>query len=242
MKTGCPYQSFAKPVIKFCEQNLCSAVVQPANAWSNLAYLVAGVVIFYFSRQEKIYLKAFGLLVLLMGLTSFLYHASYTFLGQMLDLSSMFLFSSYLLVLNFRRTGGKLFTIKNLAWFYILLNAISIAVMYYVRLLGGFNIGIIIFALQVALVLLAEFYIFNKGHRGYDPKYLLIGLVIIAAAAVFWMYDYTGKWCDTNYFHLINGHALWHVLTAVGLIFVYLHYKIQAQALPLPSGNPLKSQ
>lgn len=227
MSVLCPYALLAKPVITFCEPNLCSHIVQPANAWSNLAFLVVGVLLAFLSRKEQNLLpKLFGPLAIFIGLASFMYHASYTFVGQMLDLLSMFLLISFILIVDLRRTAWPFFSTGNSIVLFIVLNIVSTAVMYFVRVIGGFNIGILIFALQVALVLILEVYLLTKSHFTSRMIYLLGALAIAAAGCVVWVYDYKRIWCDAATFHFINGHAVWHVLTAISLLFIYYHFRV----------------
>src|SRR5258706_13986144 len=98
------YENFVKPTIKYCEDNLPSYIAQPANAWSNLAFVFVGVYIFLKSRGHKNpLLKFLGPMAVLVGLFSFFYHASFTFIGQFLYLGSLYLFSSFLIILIIRR-------------------------------------------------------------------------------------------------------------------------------------------
>lgn len=221
----CPYARLAAPVIKFCEPNLCANIVQPANAWSNLAYIVVGIVILVLAnKNKKTLLWWLGPITVLIGLFSFAYHASYTFIGQMLDLGSMFLFVAFLLILNLQRIRPGL---KNSTaiWLYIAVNVASLALMYAVRAVKGFNIGILIFGLELAAVLALECLAWSRTKTRYRLGYILMALLIASVAAVIWMFDYTQIWCDADAYHYLNGHSLWHILTAISFIFVYLFYR-----------------
>lgn len=226
----CPYQSFAKPVISFCEPNVCAFIAQPANAWSNLAYVAVGLVLLIYGLRRKDKCSTWlPVIIIMIGTFSFLYHASFTFVGQMFDLGSMFLLSSYLIIFNLRRINPAVFTGKKSLFIFILLNLVSLALMYIIRVIDGFNIGLVIFAVQVAVILWLEFYLIRKSNYALRVTNLLTALLIMATACVIWMLDYTKTWCSTNSFHLVNGHAIWHVLTAIGLIFVYNHYQQYAK-------------
>lgn len=221
---SCPYQNFIKPTITFCESNLCSHISQPANTWSNLAFVFVGIFLWFLSRRStSTFLKLLAPLAIIMGLASFFYHASYTFFGQLLDLGSMFLFSSYLLVFNLRRLSGHILSGKTLLLIYVLLNAISIICVYFIRTVHDFNIGIPIFTLQIIAVLLVEFFI-RKKSINYRLTYLLIALAALAVGWGIWLLDYMKIWCNNATFHWINGHALWHIISAISLIFVYKFY------------------
>ena len=220
----CPYQNFIKPTINFCEKNLCSYISQPANTWSNIAFVFVGIFLWLLIRRStNVLLKLLAPLAIIMGLASFFYHASYTFFGQMLDLGSMFLFSSYLLIFNLRRLARPVLSGRTLLLIYVIFNAVSIACVYFIRTIHGFNIGIPIFALQIIAVLVVEFFI-RQQSANYRLTYLAITLVILVVGWGIWLLDYLQIWCDSATFHWVNGHALWHIMTAISLIFVYKFY------------------
>ena len=41
------------PNVKWCEETLCGVIAEPANTWSNLAYLVVAVALWWFTRKDK---------------------------------------------------------------------------------------------------------------------------------------------------------------------------------------------
>ena len=45
----------------------------------------------------------------------------------------------------------------------------------------------------------------------------------ILETLVFWIADYTGRFSDPDN-HVLQGHAVWHLLTALCLLFLYSHY------------------
>jgi hypothetical protein len=221
----CPYSALTAPVIKFCEPNLCARIVQPANTWSNLAYIFVGIVILILANKgKKTSLWWLGPITILIGLFSFAYHASYTFIGQMLDLGSMFLFATFLLMINLKRIKPDL---KNttIAWLFIFINIFCLVSMYVIRTVGGFNIGILIFGIELAAVLALECLAWSRAKTRYRLGHILTALLIASIAAVIWMFDYTRLWCNADTYHYLNGHELWHILTAVSLFFVYLFYR-----------------
>ena len=48
---GCPWSGWAPPNVQWCEENLCALVTAPANTWSNLAYIVVGLVMWAAARR-----------------------------------------------------------------------------------------------------------------------------------------------------------------------------------------------
>ena len=48
LSPGCPWYELSElrlPNFDWCEAQRCSYVVEPANAWSNLAYVIVGLVL-----------------------------------------------------------------------------------------------------------------------------------------------------------------------------------------------------
>ncbi len=83
---------FGEPNVKWCEAQFASWVTEPANTWSNLAFIVAGLVMLPFAKGERsLWLRLFGPSMLVLGVWSGLYHASFTFFFQVFDFLGMFL-------------------------------------------------------------------------------------------------------------------------------------------------------
>ena len=51
-----------------------------------------------------------------------------------------------------------------------------------------------------------------------------MGLALLATAGVFSLLDVTRTWCDPAHPYL-QGHAIWHVLSALCLFVLYFHYR-----------------
>ncbi|HMV78659.1 MAG TPA: ceramidase domain-containing protein [Leptospiraceae bacterium] len=206
---NCPWDGFAPPTIKYCENNLCSWITQPSNTWSNLIFYIAGILLFRNIQNRNnsgpqtsfLYINAF-----LIGTASFLYHASFTFLMQFFDLSSMYMFSVTLLCLNFYRMG--LVRKKEIFTVFLLVLTVCMGALYFLK-----PYGIPIFALTAAAAIGTEFIIFRNGREKADYSRYKIGLILILSAFLFWALDFRRIWiCDPDN-HLFQGHAVWHILS-----------------------------
>ena len=98
---GCPWHEAAErlgaPNIKWCESTACAWVSEPANTWSNLAYLLVALVVGWQCRRSTHpELRWMAPALFLMGLLSGIYHASNLYLTQVLDFLGMFLFIFWL--------------------------------------------------------------------------------------------------------------------------------------------------
>src|SRR6476659_1787457 len=107
MDPACPWAELPPATIAFCERRLCALVAEPSNAWSNLAYLAAGLYLIGRSvRRRGGPVVAIGVASVLVGLGSFAFHATGTRLGEVLDVSAMYLLSCLGLVFALRRWLG----------------------------------------------------------------------------------------------------------------------------------------
>jgi intracellular septation protein A len=139
-------------MFEFCEQNLGGVISQPANTFSSVIYFFIGYQIF---KKDKL----LGVATLVLGITTIIFHATSSFIGQSLDLSSM-------LVL------GALFVYRALPF---------------------------------------------KKTNSHD---FAISIVLFILAFVFWTGDITKILCIPEN-HILTGHAIWHILTAFGIWFLY---------------------
>jgi hypothetical protein len=191
-----------------------------------------------------------GLTSILVGVGSFLFHSSGTFAGELFDLGGMYLIGSLMVTMEVRRflplSLGSLMTC------FFGISAVSMLLVIAFR-----SIGILVFGIQVATVYASNIYWrwLRRQRRaawGFGPQgermtaktdhraaYWLGGTFLFALGI--WTLDLTGVVCAPNN-HIFNGHSVWHVLTAVCLIFFFRHQEQfvtpslpRAEAPPLPT-------
>lgn len=218
----CPWSDFTPPTMKYCEENLCSWITQPANTWSNLGYILIGLWLISRNRLRKSPLvKLIGVAAVLIGVASFAYHASFTFPGQVVDLASMFLFSSLLVVLNLRRIGWT--RQHHLGGVLVGLNVVSVVLLLVLR-----KVGIFLFGGQVLLALYLEWRVRFTGRAVREverPDWALVGAAVaFVVSYVFWALDYFRIACAPHE-HVWQGHAAWHVVNASCFGFLYHYYR-----------------
>lgn len=103
---GCPWSGWAPPNVQWCEENLCALVTAPANTWSNLAYIVVGLVMWAAARRlGRSDLRFYGPAAIVVGVFSLAYHASYTFFFQFFDFVGMFVFLDLVILVDLGRLG-----------------------------------------------------------------------------------------------------------------------------------------
>lgn len=214
MAVTCPWDSFEPATINFCEERLCSLIVEPSNTWSNLGFIFVGFLLLYISRHNlRDYLVSIPITAILVGIGSFLFHMTGTWIGEFLDVSAMFLISGLFITFNLRR----LYNLSNgqLVLIYTATCCTFIAVLWQIHI-----IGILLFTFQVAIAIILEMRLIAKYRDSTDYRYLKLVAITFTAAFLIWRLDITGVVCEpTN--HFITGHAVWHILNAAVLYFYY---------------------
>lgn len=198
------------PDIKHCEANLSSWIAAPANTWSNLPYVAVGLWIMRRSAGRGLLTSGgLGPVSVAVGATSFVFHASYTFAGQVLDYAGMFLLIGWALARGLLRAG--LLTEEGAKRFWGGLFAASMAALFAFRAAGW---GIQTLVLVQALVLAAleiRLMAVKRDAPSYAPFWLMQAL--LAAAYACWHLDHADFACAPDV-HWFQFHALWHVVTA----------------------------
>lgn len=236
MPQGCPWSGWAPPTIDWCEAELCAWVTNPADTWSNLAYVLVGVWMILANRRARGLhrdLRWFGPASILVGLLSGVYHASFTFFLQFFDFVGMFLF----IFLSIAECSVRLGWVAPRARLRLLVGG-TLSFSALVPLLAGtiFPIqGLVALLIAVAALLVTTMH--RRGRGPADVRPFAVGLALLAAGGVCSLLDVTRVWCDPDD-HWLQGHALWHVLTAFALLAFYRYFAGEgssAQSGPSPS-------
>ncbi len=220
---ACPWTPMRElgglPNVKWCEDTLCSWVSEPANTWSNLAFLVTAAVLFQATRKETSRTERFWpLATFLVGISSLVYHASVTFLLQVFDFFGMYFFFALVLLLNLVRLGY----VQKTALFKLLWGSI-IALTAFTVVVAKLNLPVQAIVAVLLLGGVATEAIATLKHKT-QVRWFLGALALIAVAGVFSASDVSRRWCDPTD-HVFQGHAIWHVLNAFGIGLAYVHYR-----------------
>lgn len=225
---SCPWYPYAElfgaPNIKWCEETLCQWISEPANTWSNGLYLILAFYILWsaFQKSKQFELIWFAPAMFLMGLFSLVYHLSNNYLTQIFDFIGMYLFVFWFIILNLRRLDWV--SVKNQVPLWVAMSAVSTIILH-VMYINFIKIQYII-AAAVVFIVVTEILCYKNSQRKISYHFYIIGAVFVALAQTASLLDLARvSWiCDpTN--HWFQGHALWHVLSAIGLTFVYKHYE-----------------
>lgn len=209
------------PNVKWCEETLCSVIAEPANTWSNLAYLVVAAWLWWFTRKdESRTLRFWAPVAFWVGTTSFIYHATVAFVTQVFDFWGMYFFFGLILLLNLLRLGKlapeKLFqtlylSIAGLTAFTVVVAKLNLPVQ-----------GIVV--VMIVLTLITEVLASRAATGPVKHYFFALALGFITVAAAFSGSDASGLRCDPKD-HVFQGHAIWHVFGSISVAFAHLHYR-----------------
>ncbi|MFW5475077.1 ceramidase domain-containing protein [Knoellia sp. CPCC 206450] len=216
----------------FCEAARPGWVRQPANTWSNLGFVVAGVLVsahaghrvrlgLTFGRHPGLAV-AFGVLVVLLGPGSMAMHATQSNLGGHLDLLSMFLVSGFALahaLMRFVRRGPGLFVVVFVA---------AVLAGMAVHLRGGDvpvlgHVGNAAFAVELWVAIGLEVVLSRRAEARQDRGWALASVLTLGVAFAIWTTGMRGHaWCRPD--SLLQQHAAWHLLCAAAAYLLFRHY------------------
>lgn len=232
----------------YCEAIGPGIAAQPANSWSNLGFTAVGLLVLLDAGRRRMgtsrisvedrYAVLYGAVGVFLGFGSFAFHGSLRAWGGYLDVISMHAFLAFMLAYDLARIHDRAWR-WFLAWFSALLTAFSVLV-----LVLPPEHGKTLFAVLVGVTLLGEAAVSYPALRPWAPTridarrmpWFWAGLGVFAAAFVVWNLSRTvGPWCDPA--SPIQGHALWHLLSAVsvGCFYRYLCSEGPAQPDAAPS-------
>jgi hypothetical protein len=211
----------------FCEAIGPGFVRQPIGTWSNLAFVLVGLLILEdvlrpasarsnLLAQRRTYGVVYAVAVILIGLGSWFYHASLTFVGQWFDVMGMYLLGTFMLLYccaRLRPLSSRTFALS-----YVLFNLAPAISLIVVPELRRYLFGLLLVA-TIAL----EVVIRRQHVAQIRTGYFIAALLIYLLAQIIWTLDLNRIVCDPN--GLLQGHALWHILTATSAGLLYWYYR-----------------
>jgi len=220
MADGCPWSGWTPPNVDWCEEQLCAWIVNPADSWSNLAYIVVGIAMWRIAARDPDSRRAlFGPAGCAVGVFSFVYHASYTYFFQFFDFVGMFVFCFTVIAANTVRMGWVSTRGQWAVWWggVVFFSAL-------VPLVSETRMPIqALVAFLIVVVILQEIVIAARRSAADEPieyRFFFVALALLAVAGSSSLADFTRTICDPQN-HWLSGHALWHVLTAAALFALF---------------------
>jgi hypothetical protein len=212
----------------FCEAIGNGFIRQPIDAYSNIAYLMAGFGIIGYlllsnPYEEKTSAQThlprnlfllFGLASIAVGIGSFLYHAGFTFMGMELDDDTMYLIGSFMLFFGLAHLQP--FSLKKFLVWFLLLNLSLETLIYFYPVVRG-----LIFGLLILAAIYSYWIAVQRGRMINQVRFLSWSLGIFAVAYFVWALDDLRLVCYPN--SIFQGHSLWHILTSVAIFITFLY-------------------
>lgn len=203
--------------MQFCERTLSGMIKHPADTWTNIGPLVAGIFILIYANRPLE--RLLGAAALWTGLASGYFHATNTILGETLDLSGMFMFILSIAALQQQRSAPQ----RPGQW----------------ALIGGVVLGTLILtalssiSTAFASPMFAVIVVIVVARGLYDSlltrwAYAMVITFLIAWA--FWWLDFTQVVCNPDN-HIFTGHGVWHLLNGVVFWCALRHYQ---STMPMP--------
>lgn len=246
-----PWQSWRQALgnaTHFCEMNrFDQLIVQPSNTWSNLGYIIIGLMFISIAKNDHKYehrhnvnnlLAKFpgfsyliGFSALYMGFGSFMYHATLTFFFQKLDQTGMyFLFVSFLAYVLFKlfpqiKFRGKTYVSNK----FFIVSAIIVQLLFFF-FLWKLPINILFPSLTLAFFAV-NFILITKIRNSVSVLSLLkASFITLLIAFSIWVLDITNKLCSPT--SIFQGHAMWHLLNTASIFLAYLYYRSETFLSP----------
>jgi len=225
----------------FCEAIRAKPPLQPANAWSSLAFCVAALAVLIISRRDRSnprlrgqnplttkwkYPVMFAVALFLIGAGSFAFHARLTMQTQFADVFGMYLIATFVLVYSFERTHSS--SGNTIIAGYVALNLLLASLLYSAPELRRY-----VFAAVLLAGLYLEYRSRKRAQATSTTRYLSASIGLLATGFAIWIADITGLVCSRT--SPVQGHAVWHLLGAMASWYLFLYYRSEVSA---PAGKP----
>jgi hypothetical protein len=208
-------------------------VLQPITAFSNLGYILAGIVILSEKKQVNMqsfqnrnpmitapaWIIGYGVTLNLTGWFSFFSHSSLTRVGEWFDLMGVYLLLCLLLIYNLKRAGIQR---QPLDIIYVLLILILGLQMVWVPQLQQVCITLLLTA-----VLAAEVWVRLKVHPAGNNRYYPGAIALFAVGAAIWAANGRAPVCAPGSF---PWHIAWHLLSAAAAFLLFRYYLTEKNA------------
>jgi hypothetical protein len=208
------------PASCFCESIAPVGVAQRSNTLSSFAFVLAAILVFCRRSKKNVwpytYNVVYAAALVLIGWGSAFYHATMTFVGQLLDVSGMYLLVTFAILLNLRRFFKM--RVEVFIGTYIGLNLVLFLLQFEAPILRR-----VVFALLIVAFLSGEYVARRRGKIVSSSLNLLIATSILGVAFLIWIADYTKLLCAPNSW--FQGHALWHILGACAAVFLFSYFE-----------------
>lgn len=219
--------------VQYCERS-CGLVRQPANTWSNVGFVLAGLAVAWHARHpdalgrtmsaRPVLATLYAVVVVLLGPASAAMHATESALGGVLDLTSMYLVAGFAAAYALMRLLG---------WSVRVFVAVLVLMVAAAEVLGAVGEGVpvvgqtgnLAFVGLLLVAVVVEYRLRSRRGVRTDLRWGVAALVTLLTAFAIWNLGQNG-WCDPR--SLWQAHAVWHVLCAVAAYLLFRLYTSEA--------------
>ncbi|MBT6324709.1 MAG: hypothetical protein HOJ35_01970 [Bdellovibrionales bacterium] len=206
----------------FCEKlHHDQCILQPSNAWSNISFLLVTLLILIKIKDKKkqnhfvknnYLIITYGITCAIVGLGSFYYHSTLTFISQWVDVLGMYLAVTFFILYNFFSDKKNKFISS-----YILVNLFLGYLLYAVPDLRRY-----LFAASIIILFLVIFIKEKKRSSYINYSYLKMSILSFLTGYIIWLLDYFKILCWPE--SIVQGHALWHCFSAISSLLIFHFY------------------
>ncbi|MCS6818927.1 MAG: ceramidase domain-containing protein [Chitinophagales bacterium] len=228
--------------LHFCELNRINELIrQPSNTWSNIPFITVGLFVIFasvkdwqykdrkqspnFMVRHPIFSFFLGLSTLYTGLGSLFYHASLTSFFQKHDQMGMYaLIFSITAICAYRLLPEfKSIHLKSI----YLTGALALLILIYIKW-NNININLM-FPLCVGMVVILHLiYEFKRKKMFCEKTWIYGAFAALVIGFIIWMLDRSHVICKPDSW--LQGHAVWHILTAFSTLLTYLYFRTVSPA------------
>lgn len=157
-----------------------------------------------------------GVTAILVGLGSMLFHATLTLWGQFFDVLGMYLISGFLLVSALAKWRD--IPDRRAVVYYLILCSVLVAILFLMPEVRRW-----LYAVVLVTAIILELGFARPLRDRVETRFYFYGIAANVVAFTIWNLDQTGQLCAPH--SIFQGHAIWHLLGAVALWFVFLYYR-----------------
>lgn len=207
----------------FCEEMRSGWVKQPLNAVSSLLFVLSGLYLILgapasgTTAMRRSWRTALAVCAITIGVGSAIYHASFTFIGQFLDVAGMHLLCLFIIWYAWRSNGRML---KFSAWGLVCSSMVTLAILWTLP-----ESRRMMFAIMLLVGIACEVYCARRFRYPVRRWLLWAGVAVMAGAYSIWILDNTKILCDPQ--SLIQGHSIWHLGGAMAVVMLGKYYLSQ---------------
>ena len=220
---------------RFCEAARDALILQPSNSWSNAGFVFFGLFAAWqitYQKEKIVRHNAFSVssffpkflccMMVLLGPCSMAMHATETDLGGLFDMNSMYLIAGFMVSyasVRYFKLNHKYFVLIYLSC--LIFGNLSPYAHNFIDI--NFFLGNLAFGFMCFLGVVIEVLNIKKYNIDIKRKYIFYCVLSFVVAFIIWNFGVDGS-CFCNPHSLFQLHAVWHILCALAIYFLFRYY------------------